>query len=151
MLPAVEIKINHIPERLHEFPPFFTKQTVQMSDISETDQESYKTNYGSDYTGNQSKRLLPLLNKGTTTFCHYKLLKQALRQNVSIKIMSGISFAQKFLFRDYISILGKLRSETDNPAHSKAFKLLSNALFGKLLQSIFKYNREYSFFYIENW
>ena len=148
---AFEIKINHIPEKLHEFPPFFTKQTVQMSDISETDRESYKTNYGSDYTGNQSKRLLPLLNKGTTTFCHYKLLKQALRQNVSIKIMSGISFAQKFLFRDYISILGKLRSETDNPAHSKAFKLLSNALFGKLLQSIFKYNREYSFFYVENW
>ena len=148
---AFEIKIINIPERLHEFPPFFAQQTVKMTEISEIDRKNYKDIDGKDYPGNKCKRLLPLLKRGTTTFCHYKLLKQAVKFGASVEILSGISFTQKFLFKDYIAILAKLRAETDNPAHSNAFKLLSNALFGKLLQSVFKYNKNYSFFCIDDW
>ena len=148
---AFEIKIVDIPKRLHEFPPFFAAQYVKSTDISETDHVNFKTNYGNEYPGNKTKKLLPLVKKGATTFCHYKLIKQAIGQGVLIEILSGISFTQKFLFRDYIAILAKLRANTDNPAHSRSFKLLSNALFGKLLQSILKYNKSYKFFYVEEW
>ena len=94
-----------------------------MTEISEIDRKNYKEIEGKDYPGNKCKRLLPLLKRGATTFCHYKLLKQAVKFGASFEILSGISFTQKFLFKDYIAILAKLRAETDNPAHSNAFKL----------------------------
>ena len=148
---AFEIKIIDIPKRIHEFPPFFAHQYVKSNDISEYDQDIFKSNHGHEYSGNKYKKLLPLVKKGAITFCHYKLIKQAIREGVLIEILSGISFTQKYLFRDYIAILAKLRANTDNPAHSHSLKLLSNALFGKLLQSILKYNRSFKFFYIEDW
>ena len=148
---AFEIKIIDIPKRLHEFPPFFARQNVKSTDISEYDHDNFRKNHGEEYSGNKCKKLLPLVKKGATTFCHYKLIKQAVSEGVLIEILSGISFTQKYLFRDYIAILAKLRANTLNPAHSRSFKLLSNALFGKLLQSILKYNRSFKFFYVEDW
>ena len=148
---AFDIKINHIPKKLHEFPPFFAKQSVKATDISNHDQKSFTKIDGNIYSGKRQTKLLPLLHKGATTFCHYKLLKEAVQQGVLIEVLSGISFTHKFLFKDYIEILAKLRANTNNPAHARSFKLLSNALFGKLLQSILKYNRDFRFFYVKDW
>ena len=78
-------------------------------------------------------------------------MKEAIKEGVSLEIISGISFKQIYLFKDYISLLAKLRANTNNPAYSRGFKLLSNALFGKLLQSIVKYNKKYTLFYVKNW
>ena len=148
---AFQIRILHIPQKLHEFPPFFKSQYVKATDISETDQAAYKEMEGKTYPGNKHKKLLPLLKEKGVTFCHYKLMKEAIKEGVSLEIISGISFKQIYLFKDYISLLAKLRANTNNPAYSRGFKLLSNALFGKLLQSIVKYNKKYTLFYVKNW
>ena len=47
-------------------------------------------------------------------------------------------------------MLANLRAETNNPAHAKIFKLLANALYGKLLQSIFKYHKRRDFFFLDD-
>ena len=148
---AFQIRILHIPQKLHEFPPFFKQQYVKAMNISETDQAAYKGMVGKNYSGNKNKKLLPLLEEKGVTFCHYKLMKEAIKQGVSLEIISGISFRQIYLFKEYISILAKLRANTNNPAYSRVLKLLSNALFGKLLQSIVKYNKKYTLFYVKNW
>ena len=148
---AFQIKLIDVPKRLHEFPPFFASQKVKSTQISQIDHDIFRNINGTEYSGNRNERLLPLLTKGSTTFCHYKLLKQVIKQGVLLEILSGISFTQKYLFKEYISILAKLRAETDNPAHARSFKLLSNALFGKLLQSILRYNSSFIFFYVEDW
>ena len=148
---AFDVKIIHIPKKLHEFPPFFAQQSIKPTDISTIDHENYTKIDGDMYSGKKHKKLLPLLHKGGTIFCHYRMLKEAVQQGASIEILSGISFSQKYLFRDYISILAKLRANTDNPAHSRSLKLLSNALFGKLMQSVLKYNRQFKFFFVEDW
>ena len=89
------------------------------------------------------KKLIPLLKKGESIFCHYKLLKEAIKLGAVVEVVSGISFKQKYLFRNYIAVLAKLRANTTNEAHARSLKLLSNALFGKLLQSVLKYNRNF--------
>ena len=147
---AFEIRIVFIPKRLHEFPPFFAQQSVKSTDLSEVDKECYKKIEGKEYQGNRHKRLLPLLRRGESTFCHYKQLKEAIKHGVIVDVISGISFTQKYLFRDYIAILAKLRANTMNVAHARSFKLLSNALFGKLLQSVIKYNRNFFFFFVND-
>ena len=148
---AFDIKIIHIPKKLHEFPPFYSSQCIKSTDISEKDKDIFKKINNTPFTGNKNKKLIPLLERGATTFCHYRLLKEAIKQGASIELLSGISFTQKLLFKDYIAILAKLRANSKNPAHAHSLKLLSNALFGKLLQSIVKYNRNFEFFYIPNW
>ena len=118
--------------------------------MSENDKECYKKINGREYNGNRNKKLIPLLKKGKSIFCHYKLLKEAIKLGAVVKVISGISFSQKYLFRDYIAVLSKLRANTTNEAHARSFKLLSNALFGKLLQSVLKYNRNFFFFFVND-
>ena len=147
---AFEIKLVFIPQRLHEFPPFFAHQQVRNTDVSKIDKEYYNKIEGKEYMGNRNKKLLPLLRKDQAIFCHYKLLKEAIKQGVIVEVLSGISFQQKNLFRDYIAILAKLRADTANPAHARSLKLLSNALFGKLLQSVTKYNNDFHFYFMKD-
>ena len=147
---AFEIKIVFIPDKLYEFPPFFAKQNIKSTDLSENDKECYKKMNGKEYNGNRNKKLIPLLKKGESIFCHYKLLKEAIKLGAVVEVVSGISFKQKYLFRNYIAVLAKLRANTTNEAHARSLKLLSNALFGKLLQSVFKYNRNFFFFFVND-
>ena len=147
---AFEIKIIFIPEKLNEFPPFFAQQNIKSTDLSENDKECYKKMNGKEYNGNRNKKLIPLLKKGESIFCHYKLLKEAIKLGAVVEVISGISFRQKYLFRDYIAVLAKLRANTNNEAHARSLKLLSNALFGKLLQSVLKYNRKFFFFFVND-
>lgn len=146
---AFEIKILEIPDYLHEFPPFYGRRGIRPDEISPADFYNYRTNYDEDYSGKENPILIPLLTPNETTFSHYRLIKEAIKYGSKIQIISGVKFQQKYLFRDYISLLAKLRSDTDNPAHAKIFKLLANALYGKLLQSIFKYSKRRDFLFLD--
>ena len=92
---AFEIKIVFIPDKLYEFPPFFAKQNIKSTDLSENDKECYKKMNGKEYNGNRNKKLIPLLKKGESIFCHYKLLKEAIKLGAVVEVVSGISFKQK--------------------------------------------------------
>ena len=59
------------------------------------------------------------MKKGESIFCHYKLLKEAMKLGAVVEVVSGISFRQKYLFRDYIAVLAKLRANTTNEAHAR--------------------------------
>ena len=147
---AFDIKILHVPKVLHEFPPFYGKKTIKADDISPADFYNYRLINNEEYCGKKHPVLIPLLNENDTTFSHYRMIKEAVKYGTKIEFLAGIKFQQKFLFKDYISLLAKLRTETDNQAHSKIFKLLANALYGKLLQSLFKYSKCRDFFFLED-
>ena len=87
-----------------------------------------------------------MIDTDFSQFTHFKMMKAAVSMGVSMKVQSGVSFKQKYLFSDFISLLASLRKNTSNSAHAKAFKLTSNACYGKLSQSIIKYAREFDFF-----
>ena len=146
---AFDIRIVEIPEFMHEFPPFYGRRPVKADDISPADFYNYMMINDVDYAGRENPTLIPLLNENDETFTHYRLIKEALRWGAKLEFLSGVRFKQKYLFKDYISLLAKLRVETNNPAHARLFKLLANALYGKLLQSIFKYRKIRDFFFLD--
>lgn len=140
-----DIEVYHIPKKLNEFPPFFQKKAVLASNMSQLDRDWFKQQTGNEYVGDKQKTLLPMIDTKFYQFAHFKMVKAAIKMGVKLKVLGGISFRQKYLFSDFISLLAKLRSNTTNPAHAQAFKLTSNSLFGKLLQSITKYAKCFSF------
>ena len=147
---AFDIKIVEIPKNLHEFPPFYGRRCIRADEISPADFYNYRLNNDTDYCGKENPLLIPILNENETTFSHYRMIKEAVKYGAKIQFTSGIKFRQKYLFREYIAMLAKLRAETDNIAHAKIFKLLANALYGKLLQNIFKYSKRRDFFFLDD-
>ena len=141
-----DIDILSVPEKLLEFPPFFTSKKITPSDLSPHDLKQFESMQNTPYKGNKIDTMLPITDSFYSYFTHYRLFKCAIKLGVKAKIKSGVSFKQKFLFRDHIYKLGKLRSTSKNPAHKQALKLASNSLYGKLLQSITKYATQRYFF-----
>ena len=77
-------------------------------------------------------------------------MKEAVKLGVQLKILGGIMFDQKHLFKSYLETLSKLRSETENPVYKRAFKLQSNSLFGKTLQNPLSYANDYHFYHSQD-
>ena len=99
----------------------------------------YECIYGKSFGGSKGKTLLPILDHHRSYFTHYRNMKEAVKLGVQLKILGGIMFDQKHLFKSYLETLSKLRSETKNPVYKRAFKLQSNSLFGKTLQNPLSY------------
>ena len=146
---AFDIKIINIPSYLNEFPPFFARQQVSPTNLSMHDLNQYESIYGKSFGGSKYETLLPILEHRKTYFTHYRNMKEAVKLGVQLKILGGIMFDQKYLFKSYLEKLSKLRSETRNPVYKKAFKLQSNSLFGKTLQNPLSYADDYHFYYSE--
>ena len=142
-----EIRIINIPEHLHEFPPFFAHQHVSPSNLSVHDLNLYESIYGASFGGTKNKSLLPILEPQKSYFTHYRYMKEAVKLGVQVKVLGGVMFDQKHLFKNYLEKLSKLRSGTSNPVYKRAFKLQSNSLFGKTLQSPLSYADEYYFYH----
>jgi hypothetical protein len=147
---AFEIEIINIPGYLHEFPPFFEHQHVSPSNLSVHDLNLYKSIYDVPFGGTKGKTLLPILDPRKSYFTHYRNMKEAVKRGVQLKVLSGIMFDQKYLFKPYLEKLSKLRSQTSNPVYKRAFKLQSNSLFGKTLQSPLNYADEYYFYHSQD-
>ena len=77
-------------------------------------------------------------------------MKEAVKLGVQLKILGGIMFDQKYIFKTYLESLSRLRATTKNPVYKKAFKLQANSLFGKTLQNPLSYADEYHFYHIED-
>ena len=142
-----DIEVHHMPKELTQFPPFFQKKAMLARNLSQLDRDWFKHQTGNEYVGNRHKQLVPQIDTIYTQFAHFKMVKSAVKMGVLLKIHGGISFNQKFLFSDFISLLAKLRANTTNSAHAQAFKLTSNAVYGKLLQSITKYAKCFNFYF----
>ena len=146
---AFDIKIINIPEYLNEFPPFFDRQRVSPTNLSVHDLNQFESIYGKPFGGSKGKTLLPIFEHQDSYFTHYRNMKEAVKLGVQLKILGGIMFNQKYLFKSYLGRLSKLRSATTNPVYKKAFKLQSNSLFGKTLQNPLSYANEYHFYDIQ--
>ena len=132
---------------MHEFPPFFAHQHVSPSNLSVHDLNLYESIYGASFGGTKNKSLLPILEPQKSYFTHYRYMKEAVKLGVQVKVLGGVMFDQKHLFKNYLEKLSKLRSGTSNPVYKRAFKLQSNSLFGKTLQSPLSYADEYYFYH----
>ena len=147
---AFDIEIINIPEYLNEFPPFFEHKKVSPTNLSAHDLSQYESLYGKSFGGSKFKTLLPILEHSKSYFTHYRNLKEAVKLGVKLKILGGIMFDQKYIFKTYLESLSRLRATTKNPVYKKAFKLQANSLFGKTLQNPLSYADEYHFYHIED-
>ena len=147
---AFDIMIINIPEYLNEFPPFFEHKTVSPMDLSAHDLNQYEYIYGKSFGGSKFKTLLPIINHSKSYFTHYRNMKEAVKLGVQLKILGGIKFDQKYIFKTYLESLSKLRAATKNPVYKKSFKLQANSLFGKTLQNPLSYADEYHFYHTED-
>ena len=143
---AFDVKIISIPEYLYEFPPFFAHKKVSPRNLSAHDLNQYKTLYGQSFGGSKGETLVPMLENQESYFTHYRNMKEAVKLGVQLRILGGIMFDQKYLFKNYLETLSKLRSQTKNPVYKKAFKLMPNSLFGKTLQNPLSYADDYHFY-----
>lgn len=143
----LEVDILRIPNDLQEFPPFFSPQIVTPADMSPYDIKLFESLNGKTYTGKKNATLLPITQTYKSYLTHYRLFKAAVMEGAKVHVTGGVSFRQKHLFKEHISRLSKLRASSKNPAHRQAFKLASNSLFGKTMQSVIKYAKEYHLYY----
>ena len=147
---AFDIEIIYVPEHLHEFPPFFAHMKTSPTNLSAYDLTKYQSLYKTSFSGSKTSTLLPILDHYDAYFTHFRMMKEAIKLGVHIKILDGIVFDQKYLFKDYLETLSKLRSATTNPVHKQALKLQSNSLFGKTLQNPLTYATDYHFYQSDN-
>ena len=147
---AFDIEIIYIPEYLNEFPPFFERKKVSPTNLSAHDLNQHESLYGKSFGGSKFKTLLPILEHSKSYFTHYRMMKEAVKLGVQLKIIGGIMFDQKYIFKNYLESLSKLRSTTENPVYKKAFKLQANSLFGKTLQNPLTYADDYYFYHIQD-
>ena len=143
---AFDIEIINVPENLHEFPPFFAHMKTSPLHLSAYDLTQYESLYKTSFSGSKTTTLLPILDHYDSYFTHFRMMKEAVKLGVNIKILDGIVFDQKYLFKDYLETLSELRSATTNPVYNQALKLQSNSLFGKTLQNPLTYATDYHFY-----
>ena len=75
------------------------------------------------------------MTKKKSYFAHYKIVSFLLSEGISVKLKAGWSFNQAPIFESYIKNLADLRKDTSSKLHKSLFKLLSNIIYGKSLQS----------------
>ena len=75
------------------------------------------------------------MTKKKSYFAHYKIVSFLLSEGISVKLKAGWSFNQGPIFESYIKNLADLRKDSESKLHKSLFKLLSNIIYGKSLQS----------------
>ena len=75
------------------------------------------------------------MTKKKSYFAHYKIVSFLLSEGISVKLKAGWSFNQAPIFESYIKNLADLRKDSESKLHKSLFKLLSNIIYGKSLQS----------------
>ena len=83
-------------------------------------------------TTGKVKKLVPNLMNKNNVF-HYRNLQQCLELGIKLKKIHRIlKFKQKDWMKPYIDFNTERRKEATNEAHKNLFKLLNNAVYGKI-------------------
>ena len=89
---------------------------------------------------NNTKKLVCNINDKKTYIVHINVLKQALDHGLKLKkVHRIIEFEQEAWLKEYIDVNTELRKKATNDFEKDFFKLMNNAVFGKIMENVRKH------------
>jgi len=126
------------PKELHElhndYPLCVEKKSVKLDELSD-----YQINLLQDSNKKfvEGTKLVGTLSDKVHYKLHYRLLKQALQLGLKLKkVHQVLSFNQRPWLEPYIMMNMKFRAKAKNDFEKDFFKLMNNAVFGKLMENV---------------
>ena len=136
----LEVTLRY-PEKLHREHSSFPLAPEQL-DISEDMLSPYAASCLKEITKkskHRAKKLSATFNDRKNYICHGLNLKLYLELGMElVEIHRGISFVQSDFIRGYIDTCTKKRASAPTKSRSNMWKLLSNSLYGKMIESVAK-------------
>ena len=130
------IDVPKLPLKYKKYPLLSDHYRPTLDDCSSLQIELYQKLYSKDYrTSKPNQKLIFSMTRKKSYFAHHKIVSFLLSEGISIKLRAVWSFNQAPIFASYIKNLADLRKETTSKLHKSLFKLLSNIIYGKTLQS----------------
>jgi len=128
------------PKELHElhndYPFCVERKVVQTNELSEYQMNLLEVNQKKYVEGS---KLVGTLTDKVHYKLHYRALKQALQAGLKLKkVHKVLSFNQKPWLEPYIMMNMKFRAQAKNEFEKDVFKLMNNAVFGKLMENVRK-------------
>ena len=136
-----------LPERRYKIPKRHNQKEINGTeckdyddkvkrDIAKTHKKIYKAFNISHEPGN---KLIATFQDKNKYFCHISTLQMALNHNLRLqKVYRAIKFNQSAWFKPYIDMNTELRKDTKNDFEKNFFKLMNNAVFGKMIKNVRK-------------
>ena len=130
------IDVPKLPLKYKNYPLLSDHYKPTLNDCSSLQIELYRKFYSKDYESTKpNQKLIFSMTKKKSYFAHYKIVSFLLSEGINVKLKAGWTFNQSPIFKGYIKNLADLRKNTDSKLHKSLFKLLSNIIYGKSLQT----------------
>jgi hypothetical protein len=138
----LEVDLDY-PDHLHElhsdFPLAPENTTVTASDLSAESLKTLQSLRGNINIGDAkhtATKLIGSFRERKNYVVHFSTLKTYLRLGMKLKKIHRIlAFNQSNFMAPYIEYIAKLRAETNSKWENKTYKLLANAVYGKLCEN----------------
>ena len=134
----LEVDIDY-PANLHDlhndFPLLPEKMSISQEKISPYSQSVLDVNNSKFHKNN--KKLFGTLNGKKNYVIHIDNLKYAVKKGLKlVKIHRGIKFKTSLFLKEYIDFNSKKRAKTKNDFEKDFYKLMNNAVFGKVWKTL---------------
>ena len=130
------INVPKLKKKYKDFPLLSDHYTPTLSDASPLQLNLYRKFYSKKYSNCKiNKKLIFSMKRKKSYFAHHKIISFLISEGVKIKLVRGWTFNEKPIFSEYINNLASLRKKSTSNLHKTLFKLLSNIIYGKTLQS----------------
>ncbi len=130
------IDVPKLPLKYKNYPLLSQHYKPTLNDCSSLQIELYKKFYTKNYESVKSnQKLIFSMSKKKSYFAHYKIVSFLINEGINIKLKGGWTFNQSPIFAGYIKNLSDLRRDTESKLNKSLFKLLSNIIYGKSLQT----------------
>jgi hypothetical protein len=131
------------PKEFHDkfngYVPAPVRRAIDKNEISDHQKEILKAN-GIENKDKSEKVILDLIEK-KEYIVDFRLLKLYEKMGVKVdKIHYGYKYEMDYVIKDYIEMNTKKRIESKNEFDKAYFKLLSNIIYGKMLQDVMGQN-----------
>jgi DNA-directed RNA polymerase subunit RPC12/RpoP len=133
-----------IPEQHHDkfndYPPCVEKKQIFFSDLGEENKIKFdKKKNANSKTKVSDGKLIPNLEEKKDYLIHSALFSLYRRQGVEFTIKEVIQFDQESILKDFVEIAMELRKKSTSEFHKTLFKLINNALYGRMLMNPDRY------------
>ena len=129
---------EEVQDKISSFPPLMQKETINFEKLSSYSQNLYEKVFDTNYV--PSEKMISSVDSKEDYYISHFNLKFLLSLGIKlVKIKKAYSFTQSKWLKDYVYHLISLRKNAKSSFEKSLFKLMSNSIYGKLLNNIYNY------------